>query len=418
MENIGQAASNLRINGDRMWASLMEMARIGATPRGGCNRQALTEEDREGRDLFVTWCRSAGCEVTIDAIGNILARREGSDPAAAPIIIGSHLDTQPTGGRFDGVYGVLAGLELIHTLNDLNRTTRRSIIVADWTNEEGARFPPAMLGSGVFAGEHPLDLGLSCADREGRSVGSALAAIGYDGDTAPGLPRIHAAFEAHIEQGPILEREGKTIGVVTGIQGCVWFDVILTGFPVHAGTTPMEVRRDPWRVALPVLETAYAAAAKHAPDSRCTVGDFKIEPGSRNTVPERLTISFDMRHPDGVVLAEMRAEVEAIVGRESRSRGIEPEVVDLFHMAPTPFDPRLVGLIEAAADNLGYRHRRMISGAGHDSLHMSKIAPTAMIFVPCVEGVSHNESEDARPDDLTAGANVLLHAALAAADEE
>jgi len=407
-------ATNLRVDGDRLWASLMEMARIGATPRGGCNRQALTDEDRRGRDLFVGWCRAAGCEVSIDAIGNIFARRAGTDPDAAAVLIGSHLDTQPTGGRFDGVYGVLAGLEVVRTLSDAGRSTRRPIVVASWTNEEGARFPPAMMGSGVCAGDHALEDVYRHADRNGVTVKSALEAIGYLGSADP--PSICAAFEAHIEQGPILEREAETIGVVTGIQGCWWLDLTFTGAAAHAGTTPMEARRDPWRAALPALEAAFEAAAAYAPDGRCTVGDVAIEPGSRNTVPERLRLSFDLRHPDDAVLTEMRGRLETVARRQAARHGLGLEVEEKFRMAPTSFDPALVDLVEQAAEALGHRRRRMISGAGHDSLHVARLAPTAMIFVPCAGGLSHNEAEDAQADDLRAGADVLLLAAVAAAD--
>ena len=410
-------ATNLRIDGDRLWTSLMEMGRIGATPRGGCNRQALTDADRQGRDLFVSWCEEAGCVVSVDRIGNIFARREGRDPAALPVLVGSHLDTQPTGGRFDGVYGVLAGLEVARTLADLGQVAERPLIVACWTNEEGARFAPAMMGSGVYTGAYELDFAYRRADRDGGSVEEALRAIGYLGETPVGSPALHAAFEVHIEQGPVLERDGDIIGVVTGIQGCYWLDITLTGFPVHAGTTPMEVRRDPWRAALPIMERAYAAAAARAPEARCTFGDLQVEPGSRNTVPETLTISIDLRHPDAVVLAAMRSEIEAAVEAESRTWNIESRVEVASHTAPTAFDPGLSHLIELAAVALGYPHQRIISGAGHDSLHLAKVAPTAMIFVPCVGGLSHNEAEDARQDDLTAGANVLLHAVLAAANQ-
>jgi len=407
-------ATNLRVDGDRLWASLMDMASIGATPRGGCNRQALTDEDRRGRDLFVSWCRAAGCEVSVDAIGNLFARRHGTDPDAPAVLIGSHLDTQPTGGRFDGVYGVLAGLEVVRTLNDVHRATRRPIVIASWTNEEGARFPPAMMGSGVYAGAHALDEVYAHADRDGLTVRDALAAIGYLGSAAP--PAIYAAFEVHIEQGPILEQAAETIGVVTGIQGCWWLDLTITGAAAHAGTTPMETRRDPWRAALPALETAFEAAAAHAPDGRCTVGDVAIEPGSRNTVPERLRISFDLRHPDDEVLSAMRSRLEAVASRSAADHRLEVNVEEKFRMAPTKFDPALVELVEQAAGALGHRSRRMISGAGHDSLHLARVAPTAMIFVPCAGGLSHNEAEDARPDDLRAGADVLMLAAVAAAD--
>jgi N-carbamoyl-L-amino-acid hydrolase len=392
------------------------MAQIGATARGGCNRQALTQVDKEGRDLFVAWCEAAGCAVEIDQIGNIFARRPGRDPDAPAVLIASHLDTQPTGGRFDGVYGVLAGLEIVRTLNDAGLSTRRPIVVASWTNEEGARFAPAMLGSGVFAGSHALDYAYSRADRDGVGVRDALEAIGYLGAAPVGGQRFSAAFEVHIEQGPILEASGEAIGVVTGIQGCFWLDVVLAGSAAHAGTTPMETRRDPWRAALPILKAAFASAEAHAPWGRCTIGDLAVEPGSRNTVPERLRISIDLRHPRAEILAVMRAELEAEVVRACAERRIEGRIEEVWRMPPTSFDPALVDMVEAAAAALGLSARRMVSGAGHDSFHVASLAPTAMIFVPCAGGLSHNEAESAEPDDLAAGADVLLQAVLASAD--
>ncbi len=404
--------SNLRIDGDRLWDSLMEIAEIGATPKGGCNRQALTPTDKAGRDLFVSWCKAAGCTVSVDLVGNIFARRQGRDPGALPVLIGSHLDTQPTGGRFDGVYGVLAGLEIIRTLNAAHVSTARSLIVASWTNEEGARFAPAMLGSGVFAGAHTADFAYSRSDRDGETFKDALQKIGYLGSVPAGAQRFHAAFEVHIEQGPILERDHDTIGVVTGIQGCFWFDLALTGSSVHAGPTPMDMRRDPWRAALAILQRAYAIAEARAPWGRCTIGDVRAEPGSRNTVPETLKFTIDIRHPDADVLGQMRAELEDAVARACAEWRIDRRLEEVFHMKPTKFDAVLVDAIEGAARSLGLRSQRMVSGAGHDSLHVAAVAPTAMIFVPCAGGISHNEIEAAEPDDLTAGANVLLQAVL------
>jgi beta-ureidopropionase / N-carbamoyl-L-amino-acid hydrolase len=287
-----------RIDGSRLWGSLLEMAAIGATKKGGCNRQALTDEDRQGRDLFASWARAAGCTVNTDEIGNMFAVRGGEDLQAAPVLLGSHLDTQATGGRFDGVYGVLAGLEVVRTLNAVGARTRRSIEVACWTNEEGCRFAPAMLGSGVVAGIYDLAFAYSRRDRAGKELGSELARIGYVGALPARRRTLHAALEAHIEQGPLLESTSTTIGVVTGIQGAYWLDVTLEGVAAHAGSTPMEARRDPWRVACPLIQSAYEIAAAHAPWGRATIGDLKISPGSRNTVPEQLVVSVDLRHPD------------------------------------------------------------------------------------------------------------------------
>jgi N-carbamoyl-L-amino-acid hydrolase len=409
--------ASIRINGERLWSSLMKLAQIGATDRGGCNRQALTDEDKVGRDLFVSWCSSLGCEISVDEVGNIFSLRPGSDASLAPVLMGSHLDTQPTGGRFDGVYGVMAGLEVLRTLADRNLVTRRPMVVASWTNEEGCRFAPAMLGSGVVAGAYARDYAYERKDKSGRTFLGELERIGYRG-AVPASPRpFHAMFEAHIEQGPILESSTTTIGVVTGIQGAYWFDVTLDGVACHAGPTPMEMRRDPWRAACPIIEGAIGLAEGKAPWGRATIGDIKALPGSRNTVPERLVISVDLRHPDKAVLEEMIGSFRRLVESAAARYDIGATVEQVWHMPPTAFDPRLIDLVDKAAAELGLSRWRMVSGAGHDSLHTAQFAPTAMIFVPCAGGLSHNEAEEASPADLVAGANVLLHAALAAAND-
>jgi N-carbamoyl-L-amino-acid hydrolase len=406
----------LTVNGERLWSSLMTMARIGPGAAGGCNRQALTDADREGRDLFVRWAREAGCGVAIDQVGNIFARRPGRDPGAAPVLAGSHLDTQPTGGRFDGVFGVLAGLEVVRTLNDHHIETPRPIEIACWTNEEGARFAPAMLGSGVVSGAYDLAFAYARTDKSGLTFGDELARIGYLGDT-PAAPRAFAAmFEAHIEQGPILEHEGDTIGVVTGIQGAYWFDITLGGQSCHAGPTPMEMRRDPWRAAAPIIAEGFAIAERNGPDGRFTIGDMKAEPGSRNTVPHRVTFPIDMRHPDMARLDAMIADFHCFGEASCSKHHIDFGMEQVWRMPATSFDARLIDLVEQSAESLGYRHRRIVSGAGHDSLHTAQFAPTAMIFVPCADGLSHNEAESATPEDLAAGAAVLLHAMLKAAE--
>jgi len=410
-------AATLGINGERLWSSLMTLAAIGGTQRGGCNRQALTDEDKAGRDQLVSWTRALGCTVTVDEVGNIFAARAGADAALPPVLMGSHLDTQPTGGRFDGVYGVMAGLEVLRTLEDQHIPTRRSIEVASWTNEEGCRFAPAMLGSGVVAGTHSLDYAYERQDESGRTFLGELERIGYRGSTPARRRAFHAMFEAHIEQGPILEKSATTIGVVTGIQGAYWLDVTLEGVACHAGPTPMEMRRDPWRAACPIIEGAFALAAEHAPWGRATLGDLKVFPGSRNTVPERLVISVDLRHPDGKVLDGMIASFRSLVESVSARQGIRPGIEQVWHMPPTAFDPRLVDLVESTARYLGLSHNRMVSGAGHDSLNTAQFAPTTMIFVPCAGGLSHNEAEEASLADLVAGANVLLHAVLVAAND-
>ncbi|WP_395672376.1 Zn-dependent hydrolase [Phenylobacterium sp.] len=410
-------SSHFQIDQDRLWASLMEMAQIGATDRGGSNRQALTDLDKQGRDLFVRWVEAAGCTVEVDEIGNIFARRPGSVPDAPAVLAGSHLDTQATGGKFDGVYGVLAGVEVLRTLADNGVVTRRPLEVAVWTNEEGCRFAPAMLGSGVVAGTYDLEFAYSRVDKEGRTVGEELARIGYKG-ARPAKPKPYAAMlEAHIEQGPILDSVGDTIGVVTGIQGAEQFDVILSGASAHAGPTPMEMRRDPWRAAAPIIEGALALAERNGPWGRATIGDIKASPGARNTVPEQLVFSVDLRHPERAVLDRMVAEFRELVAAKAGASNIEAQIEGVWKMAPSPFEPSLVDQIERVARELGYPHRRMVSGAGHDSLHTAAFAPTAMIFVPCEGGVSHNEAEAATPADLAAGANVLLQTMVAVANK-
>jgi N-carbamoyl-L-amino-acid hydrolase len=412
---VSMMIETLRIDGGRLWSSLMEMARIGATPRGGCNRQALTDLDRQGRDLFRRWAVDAGCTIEVDAIGNIFARRAGTDESAPPVLAGSHLDTQATGGKFDGVYGVLSGLEVLRTLQQHAIVTRRPIEVAVWTNEEGCRFAPAMLGSGVVAGAYDLEFAYSRLDKEGIALGDELRRIGYLGNR-PASPRRYAAmFEAHIEQGPLLEHSGDTIGIVTGIQGAYWFDVTLTGVSAHAGPTPMEMRRDPWRAATRIIDGVLALADARGPWARATIGDVSASPGSRNTVPGQLTFTIDVRHPDAAVLDDMVACFRQLVEASAQAAMVDAEIKTVWHMPPTSFDTGLIGHIEDATRALGYRASRIVSGAGHDSLHTAQFAPTAMIFVPCAGGLSHNEAEEAAASDLEAGANVLLHAMLAAA---
>lgn len=404
--------SELRINGERLWDTLDEMAAHGLTDKGGSNRQALTDEDKAGRDLFVSWCEAAGCQVRFDEMGNIFARRPGVNNELPPVITGSHLDTQPTGGRFDGVYGVLAGLEVIRTLEDAGVETEAPVEVVVWTNEEGARFSPAMMGSGVWAGVMDRDKIYDTQDKAGKRFEDELIRIGYRGDIPAIASPIKAAFEAHIEQGPILEAEGKTIGVLTGVQGVRWYDLIIGGEPCHAGPTPMESRKDPFMGALPILQACYELAEKYGPDGRVTFGDIQAQPGSRNTVPERLIINVDLRHPDADILDKMDAIFREKVISECDSRGLTSEVNELWHMPVTKFDGECVNTVRSVTEQLGYSYREMVSGAGHDSLYVAKVAPTSMIFVPCENGISHNEKENADINDLAAGCNVLLHSIL------
>ena len=407
----------LRVDGERLWSSLMDMAKIGATSKGGCNRQALTDEDKAGRDLFISWCTDAGCTVSVDAMGNLFARRPGRDESLPPVIAGSHLDTQPTGGKFDGVYGVLAGLEIVRTLNDAEEQTDAPLEVVVWTNEEGARFSPAMIGSGVWAGEFSLEYGHSRTDKNGISIGDELKRLGYLGGLPSKAKPVTAAFEVHIEQGPILEKEGLTIGVLTGVQGMNWYDLILEGKACHAGPTPMEDRRDPIMGLQAILKRLYDLAAEKSPSGRTTFGDIRLEPGSRNTVPEKSVLAVDLRHPDQRVLDEMDQHFRTIAAEEADRFGLEYSIHDEWQSPAIEFDKDCVAAVRHAVDILGYSNKAMVSGAGHDSVYLSRVAPTSMIFVPCEGGLSHNEAENAKPEELEAGCNVLLHAMLHRANQ-
>jgi len=407
-----KSIQDLRIDGARLWDSLMEMARIGATPAGGCNRQALTDEDKRGRDLFLRWCRDIGCDIRIDRMGNIFARRAGTDSDMPPVITGSHLDTQPTGGKFDGVYGVLAGLEVLRTLEDKSIKTRAPLELVVWTNEEGARFSPAMIGSGVWAGEFSLEYGHGRADKAGMTIGGELERIGYLGG-APAEPKpVTAAFEAHIEQGPILEKQEQLIGVVTGVQGIRWYDVTFHGTPCHAGPTPMADRRDPVQALAWLCERLYSEVKAYSDDARMTCGDLRAEPGSRNTVPEKVVLALDLRHPKAEGLEHLHRTLYRLAEQVEEATGVTIDVREEWHSPPVHFDERCIEAVNSAAKDLGYSHRRMVSGAGHDSVYVSRVAPVSMIFVPCAGGLSHNEAESAEPDHLEAGGNVLLHAVL------
>jgi len=404
-----------RINGARLWDSLMEMAQIGGTPKGGVSRLALTEEDRIGRDLFARWASEAGCTLRIDAMGNMFARRAGRDDSLAPVVTGSHGDSQPAGGKFDGIYGVLAGLEVVRTLNDHDIQTDRSIEVINWTNEEGSRFAPAMIASGVYTGVFALEYGLSRTDANGITIGQALQSIGYAGTEPMGGRDIHAAFELHIEQGPILEAQDITIGVVTGAQGQRWYEIELSGRSAHAGTTPMDHRLDALLGMARVVEAVNGMGVAQGVEGRATVGWVNVFPNSRNVVPGRVVFSVEFRHPDETVLevldGQLRQEVQSI----AEKIGLQLKLEQIFQYAPVAFDADCIERVEQAATELGYSQRRMISGAGHDACYLSKVAPTSMIFVPCVDGLSHNEAEHIHPQWSEAGANVLLLAMLAKA---
>lgn len=403
----------LAVNGQRLWDSLMEMAKIGATPKGGVCRLALTDLDKQGRDLFVRWAREAGCSISVDRMGNVFARRAGKDDTLPPVITGSHADSQPTGGKFDGIYGVLGGLEVVRALNDHGIQTERAIEVVIWTNEEGSRFAPAMVSSGVFAGVFSLEYGLSRADVEGRTMGQELARIGYAGDQPVGGRPIHAAFELHIEQGPILEAEGKTIGVVTHAQGQRWYEVTYTGQESHAGPTPMPRRRDALLAAARAVELVNRVGLNHAPYACATVGMVQVHPNSRNVIPGRVFFTVDIRHPDDAVLAQMDREVREGLAKIAVDTRVElSKLEQIFYYKPVAFDAACVASVRAATERFGYSHRDMVSGAGHDACYLAQVAPTSMVFVPCIDGISHNEIEDATPEWIEAGCNVLLHAML------
>ena len=409
-------STSVRIDSQRLWTSLMTLAGIGATPKGGVCRLALSELDRQARELFARWAREAGCTLRIDAIGNLFARREGSDPALPAVATGSHIDTQPTGGKFDGNYGVLAGLEVLRTLNDHGVRTVAPIEVCVWTNEEGSRFVPVMMGSGVWAGAFSLEHALSAADREGITVRQALQAIGQAGPApaavADGAPRFGAYFEAHIEQGPVLEASGRTIGVVTGALGQRWYDVVVTGQEAHAGPTPMELRRDALQAATRLMQQVDAIARAEAPHARGTVGYVDVFPNSRNTIPGRVTFTVDFRHTDDAGLQRMDAALRTAVQALQGARGVQVALEPVVHFPPAPFTPELVARVRAAAERQGLPHQDIVSGAGHDAVYVARQSPTAMIFVPCRDGISHNEIEDASPEHLAAGAQVLLEALL------
>jgi N-carbamoyl-L-amino-acid hydrolase len=403
----------LRVNGERLWRSLMDLARIGATPKGGVKRLALTEIDRAGRDRFVGWAREAGLEPRVDTIGNIFVKRRGAQPDADPVVIGSHLDSQPSGGKFDGAYGVLAGLEVIRTLNDAGIGTRAPIEVAAWTNEEGSRFTPTMMGSGVFVGAHPLEQVLAQKDLDGITVKEALQRIGYAGTASP--HKVGAYFEAHIEQGPVLEETRTTIGVVQGALGQRWFDVTVVGQDSHAGPTPMETRRDALLAASRLVVEVNRIATTFPDYARGTVGQMQVKPNSRNVVPGEVRMSTEFRSAADVTLSAMVEEYARVAKTVEAACRVSIEIREVVHFPPSKFAPDLVGSVRDAARALGFSHRDIVSGAGHDAVYLSRVAPTAMIFVPCEGGISHNEIESATPADLTAGCNVLLHAVLARA---
>ena len=402
----------VRINGERLWASLMELAQIGATAKGGVCRLTLTDLDKQGRDLVLSWAREAGMTVTIDKIGNGFMRRAGRNNTLPPIVTGSHIDTQPTGGKFDGNYGVLAGIEVVRTLNDHGIQTEAPIEVAFWTNEEGSRFVPVMMGSGVFAKAFTLEHAYAAKDTAGKSVKEELERIGYIGTEEPGQHPIGAYFETHIEQGPVLEDHDITIGVVQGVLGIRWFDCTVTGMEAHAGPTPMALRKDALQVSTHLMQEIVAAALRHKPHGRGTVGMVHVHPNSRNVIPGQVKFSIDLRNATDALVDTMADEVKAFAAKLSKDSGLPIEIKQVSGYPAQAFHKDCVDAVGRAAAKLGYSNMPTVSGAGHDAVYMAQLAPSGMIFIPCKDGISHNEIEDAKPEHITAGCNVLLHAML------
>jgi N-carbamoyl-L-amino-acid hydrolase len=403
---------NLRINPDRLWDTLMDMAKVGPGVAGGNNRQTLTDEDSEGRHLFAGWCAKAGCKMGVDSMGNMFARREGTDPDALPVYVGSHLDTQPTGGKYDGILGVLGGLEVIRSLNDLGIKTKHPIVVTNWTNEEGTRFAPAMLASGVFAGMHTEDWAKDRVDADGKRFGDELRRIGWEGDEKVGERKMHAFFELHIEQGPILEAENKQIGVVTHGQGLWWLEVTLTGKDAHTGSTPMNMRVNAGLGMARITEAVHRIAMDHQPAAVGAVGQANVYPNSRNVIPGKAVFTIDFRSPDLVKLTSMREKLEAEAAQIAADLGLGITIEPVGHFDPVTFDDGCVTAIRDAAERLGYSHMDIVSGAGHDACWINRMYPTAMVMCPCVDGLSHNEAEEISKEWAAAGADVLLHAVV------
>ncbi len=404
--------ANQRINSARLWDSIHELARIGPGVAGGSNRQTLTDADGMGRHLFQGWCEAAGMTMGVDSMGNMFATRAGTDPVALPVYMGSHLDTQPTGGRYDGVLGVLGALEVVRTINDLGLQTRHPIVVTNWTNEEGARFAPAMLASGVFAGIHTEDYAKARTDLDGKVFGEELRRIGWEGSEKVGARKMHAMFELHIEQGPILEAEGKDIGVVTHGQGLWWLEITLTGKDAHTGSTPMAMRVNAGLGMARITERVHQIAMSHQPNAVGAVGQVKVFPNSRNVIPGKVVFTVDIRSPEQAKLDLMRGEVERAAHAVAAELGLGCSIEVVGHFDPVTFDPGLVKVVRQSAEKLGYSNMDIVSGAGHDACWINRVAPTVMIMCPCVGGLSHNEAEEISPAWAAAGTDVLLHAVL------
>jgi beta-ureidopropionase / N-carbamoyl-L-amino-acid hydrolase len=403
---------NLQINAQRLWDTLMETAQIGATPKGGIRRLTLTDLDRQVRDWFKARCEALGCTVSVDEVGNMFARRPGKNQKLPPIAMGSHLDTQPTGGKFDGVLGVLSGLEAMRTLSETGYETNAPIEIVNWTNEEGSRFAPAMLASGVFAGVFSPDFAYARADRDGKTFGEELQRIGYKGADKAGARTFSAMFELHIEQGPILEDEARMIGVVQGVQGMRWYEVTVSGQDAHTGATPMRLRKNALVGAARMIERVDAIAWEHAPNAVGTVGLIENKPNSRNVVPGEVYFTVDFRHPEEKVLDAMEAKLRAALADTLPPLHLTYQEARYWHSPAVKFAPELIECVRIGAEKAGFTTRDMISGAGHDAAYVARVAPTTMIFVPCAGGISHNEAESTSFDECAAGAQVLLNAVL------
>ncbi len=410
-----KVASNLQIDPVRLWDTIHETAKFGATPKGGVRRLTLSQEDKQVRDWFRKACEAAGLDVHVDALGSMFGLRRGRDMSKPPVGLGSHLDTQPTGGKYDGVLGTLAALEVVRTLNDAGIETEAPICIVNWTNEEGSRFAPATMASAAYVGDFTTDDILSRRDAEGTTVGAALDAIGYRGEVAVGTQKLGCFVELHIEQGPILEAEHKTIGVVDSGQGILWYDGKITGFESHAGSTPMGLRRDALATLAEIVLAMESIAKKHGPRAVGTIGEAVIAKPSRNVIPGEVAFTVDCRSADGAIMDAMDRDLRAAIAEVAARRKVEATLDLVWRKAPTHFDAKLVDAVETAARSLGYSHRRITSGAGHDACNLNTKIPAAMVFVPCKDGLSHNELEDATQGDCAAGANVLMHTVLALA---
>ena len=413
MSSVGK---NFRVNGDRLWESIMEMAKIGPGVAGGNNRQTLTDDDAKGRELFKSWCEKEGLAMGLDTMGNMFARREGTDPNALPVMVGSHLDTQPTGGKYDGVLGVLGGLEIIRTLNDLDIKTKHPIEIVNWTNEEGTRFAPPMLSSGVFASMHTEEWAYNREDSEGKKFGDELKRIGWRGEEPVGERKLHAFYELHIEQGPILEDENVDIGVVTHGQGLNWLQVTLVGKESHTGSTPMPKRVNAGLGMARITQLVDEIALSHAPHAVGAIGHIDVYPNSRNIIPGKVVFTVDFRHPNKEVIQDMEDRMRKGAADITEKIGLTMDIEKVGNFDPVEFDKDCVEKVRDAAKTLGYSHMNIVSGAGHDACWINRVAPTAMIMCPCVDGLSHNEAEEITKEWSTAGADVLFHAVVNTAE--